>query len=98
MPDQLLPTHPVMRQLYQMKPQGWEDRKRLGGALSCVCLFHGTHRAYVAFQEVAVVIGGRVWPGVMVPVVQVGCGAGCGYRIRWCHEDELAGCRCALDE
>lgn len=98
MPDHLLPTHPVMRELYQMKPDGWAARKALGGALSVVCLFHGTHRAFVEFQEVVVALGGRVWPGVMVPVVAVGCGADCGYRVRWCREDELGDCRCALDE
>ncbi|AYQ99508.1 hypothetical protein SEA_SBLACKBERRY_50 [Microbacterium phage SBlackberry] len=97
MPDTLLPTHPVMRELYQMRPEGWEDRKALGGALVSLCLFHGTHRAFVGYQEVVVALGGRVWPGVKVPVVQVGCDPTCGYRVVWGREDQLGGCRCALD-
>ncbi|WKW85442.1 hypothetical protein SEA_MILANI_51 [Microbacterium phage Milani] len=97
MPDRVLPSHPVMRQLYQMKPRGWEERQVLGGALSSVCLLHGQHRAFVDFQEVTVAVGGRVWPGVLVPTVTVVCDPACGYLVRWCRDDDLSGCRCSLD-
>ncbi|QCQ57496.1 hypothetical protein SEA_SUCHA_51 [Microbacterium phage Sucha] len=97
MPDQVLPSHPVMRQLYQMKPQGLEERRAVGGALASACLFHGLHRAFVDFQEVTVAVGGRVWPGVLVPAVAVVCDPECGYRLRWCQESDLSGCRCSLD-
>jgi len=97
MPDMLLPTHPAMRRLYQMRPEGWEERKALGGALAAVCLIHGTHRAFVVWQTIEVAIGGRVWPGVRVPQVHVSCNPSCGYRIRWVREDDLGECQCVLD-
>ncbi|XAO35659.1 hypothetical protein SEA_FIRECASTLE_52 [Microbacterium phage FireCastle] len=97
MPDQLMPPHPVMRQLYQMKPEGWEERQRLGGALASFCLFHGTHRAFVAFADSSVVIGSRVWTNVRIPTVVVVCDPSCGYEVRWTREDRLGGCKCSLD-
>ncbi len=77
-------------QVVQIGREGVEDRETLGQVVQTTCLFHGRHRAQVAWVQVPVVQV-EVWGGwprvearvVEMPSIRTACGPACGPRFGW---------------